>query len=83
MSKKQESEFQLYTLPNGIKIVHKQVLHTKLAHCGLMLDVGSRDEEKHQYGIAHFWEHMAFKGTKNRKSIDIININDVLLSLLD
>ena len=73
MSKKQESEFQLYTLPNGIKIVHKQVLHTKLAHCGLMLDVGSRDEEKHQYGIAHFWEHMAFKGTKTRKSIDIIN----------
>ncbi|MES2730365.1 MAG: pitrilysin family protein [Bacteroidota bacterium] len=66
-------EYEIYTLPNGIRIVHKQVIHTQVAHCGLMLDVGSRDEEPHQIGIAHFWEHMAFKGTKKRKSFHILN----------
>ncbi len=38
-----------------------------------MLDIGSRDELPHQQGLAHFWEHMAFKGTKKRKSYHIIN----------
>ena len=38
-----------------------------------MLDIGSRDEQPHQQGLAHFWEHMAFKGTKKRKSYHIIN----------
>lgn len=37
-----------------------------------MLDIGSRDEQPHQQGIAHFWEHMAFKGTEKRKSYHII-----------
>jgi predicted Zn-dependent peptidase len=67
------SEFQLYTLPNGIRIAHKQVSGTKIVHCGIMLDIGSRDELPHQAGLAHFWEHMAFKGTKKRKSYHIIN----------
>jgi predicted Zn-dependent peptidase len=66
-------EYQIHTFPNGIRVVHKQVLHTKLAHCGFMLDVGSRDEKEHQVGIAHFWEHMAFKGTTKRKAFHIIN----------
>ncbi|WP_234735645.1 M16 family metallopeptidase [Tellurirhabdus bombi] len=66
-------EYELYTLPNGIRIVHKQVPHTQIAHCGIMLDIGSRDEQPHQQGLAHFWEHMAFKGTKKRKSYHIIN----------
>jgi predicted Zn-dependent peptidase len=38
-----------------------------------MLDIGSRDEQPHQQGLAHFWEHMAFKGTQKRKSYHIIN----------
>lgn len=67
------SEYQLYTLPNGIRIAHKQVTHTKIVHCGIMLDIGSRDEQPHQAGLAHFWEHMAFKGTKKRKAYHIIN----------
>mgnify|MGYP003883102287 CR=1 FL=1 len=67
------SEYQLYTLPNGIRIAHKQVTHTKIVHCGIMLDIGSRDEQSHQSGLAHFWEHMAFKGTKKRKAYHIIN----------
>ncbi len=66
-------EYQLHTLSNGIKIAHKQVQHTQIAHWGIMLDIGSRDEGPHQQGLAHFWEHMAFKGTKKRKSYHIIN----------
>ncbi|GAB2797715.1 pitrilysin family protein [Rhabdobacter roseus] len=66
-------EYQLHTLPNGIRIAHKQVPYTQIAHCGIMLDIGSRDEQPHQQGLAHFWEHMAFKGTQKRRSHHIIN----------
>lgn len=67
------SEYQIFTLPNGIRIAHKQVSGTQVVHCGIMFDIGSRDELPHQAGLAHFWEHMAFKGTKKRKSYHIIN----------
>ncbi len=66
-------EYDLITLPNGIRVVHKQVTHTKIVHCGIMLDIGSRDEAPDQQGMAHFWEHMAFKGTQKRKAFHIIN----------
>jgi predicted Zn-dependent peptidase len=66
-------EYQIHTLPNGIRIVHKQVLHTKIAHSGFIMDIGSRDELPDQQGLAHFWEHMAFKGTLKRKSFHILN----------
>ncbi len=68
-----KDEYQLHTLPNGIRIAHKQVPYTQIAHCGIMLDIGSRDELPHQQGLAHFWEHMAFKGTEKRSSFHIIN----------
>jgi len=67
------NEYDLITLPNGIRVVHKHVTHTKIAHCGIMLDIGSRDENPDQQGLAHFWEHMAFKGTQKRKAFHIIN----------
>ena len=66
-------EIQEYTLSNGIRVVHRQVTHTAISHIGIMLDMGSRDEKPHQQGLAHFWEHMAFKGTKKRTSLQIIN----------
>jgi predicted Zn-dependent peptidase len=69
---------QEYTLPNGIRIVHRQVTHTAISHMGLMLDMGSRDEKPHQQGLAHFWEHMAFKGTDKRSSLQIINRLEVV-----
>lgn len=67
------ADYNLYTLPNGIRIVHKQVNNTKIVHCGFILDIGSRDEQPDQQGIAHFWEHMAFKGTQKRKAFHILN----------
>ncbi len=66
-------EFELHTLPNGIRIAHKQATHTKVVHCGFILDIGSRDEQPEQHGLAHFWEHMAFKGTHKRKAYHILN----------
>ena len=61
-------DIQLHTLPNGIRVVHKQVITSQIAHLGIMLDIGSRDERPEQQGLAHFWEHMAFKGTERRNS---------------
>ncbi|TLU99015.1 M16 family metallopeptidase [Dyadobacter luticola] len=66
-------DYQIHTLANGIRIAHKQVPYTQISHCGIMLDIGSRDELPHQQGLAHFWEHMAFKGTEKRSSYHIIN----------
>lgn len=65
--------FQVNTLENGIRVVHQVVDNSKIVHCGFILDIGSRDEKPHQVGMAHFWEHMAFKGTENRKAFHILN----------
>lgn len=67
------TDYNLFTLKNGIRIVHKEVPNTKIVHCGFILDIGSRDEKENEQGIAHFWEHMAFKGTKKRKAFHILN----------
>jgi predicted Zn-dependent peptidase len=66
-------DYHIHTLPNGIRVVHKQVANTKIAHSGFILDIGSRDELPNEQGLAHFWEHMAFKGTEKRKSFHILN----------
>lgn len=64
---------ELITLPNGIRVVHNHISTSKIVHCGIMLDIGSRDETTTNQGIAHFWEHMAFKGTRKRKAFHILN----------
>lgn len=66
-------EFEIYTLKNGIRLIHKRVRNTNVSHCGIFFDVGSRDENEMECGMAHFWEHMAFKGTQKRKAYHIIN----------
>jgi len=66
-------EYKIYTLNNGIRIIHNHITTSKIVHCGIMLDIGSRDETQENQGIAHFWEHMAFKGTTKRKSFHILN----------
>ncbi len=66
-------EHQIYKLKNGIRVAHNQITSTKIVHCGIMLDIGSRDETEANQGIAHFWEHMAFKGTAKRNSFHILN----------
>lgn len=65
----------VFTLANGIRVVHRQT-NTEIVHCGIFLEIGSRDETSENQGIAHFWEHMAFKGTRRRKAFHIINSLD-------
>jgi predicted Zn-dependent peptidase len=69
----QQNEPVIWTLPNGLTLLYRQVTNTRIAHCGYVFDVGSRDENDSETGLAHFWEHMAFKGTEKRKAIHIIN----------
>lgn len=65
--------YNLKELSNGIRIIHMEVPHTRMVHSGFILNIGSRDESKEEEGLVHFWEHMAFKGTKKRKAFHIIN----------
>jgi predicted Zn-dependent peptidase len=62
----------LHTLDNGIRLVHHNIPGL-VAHCGLMINTGSRDETESEHGIAHFIEHMLFKGTKKRKAYYILS----------
>ncbi|MCG8473974.1 MAG: insulinase family protein [Cytophagales bacterium] len=71
-------DFEMIELPNGIRLIHKQARHTKVVHCGFVLDIGSRDELPNEQGIAHFWEHMAFKGTEKRKAYHILSSLDAV-----
>jgi predicted Zn-dependent peptidase len=68
----------VFTLSNGIRVVYQHIPHTKIVHCGLFLGIGSRDENEQNQGIAHFWEHMAFKGTRKRTTLDIITTLDAV-----
>ncbi len=60
------------TLSNGIRIIHQQV-DSPAAHFGIILNTGSRDELDHEQGIAHFIEHVIFKGTSKRKAYHILS----------
>jgi predicted Zn-dependent peptidase len=49
-----------------------------VAHCGLLIAAGSRDEEEDEHGLAHFLEHCFFKGTKTRKNHHILSRLDAV-----
>lgn len=61
-------EFTTYTLPNGIRGIHRQVKGAAVAHCALIVGAGTRDEAAHEFGLAHLTEHALFKGTEKRKA---------------
>mgnify|MGYP001055623153 CR=1 FL=1 len=63
-------EFTTYTLPNGIRGIHRRI-KGNVTHCALLVNAGSRDELKHQFGLAHFTEHALFKGTEHRKAYQV------------
>lgn len=69
---------RLTTLPNGFRIVTEHMPGLKSASAGVWVMAGGRHERADQNGIAHFLEHMAFKGTKRRSSLQIAEeIEDV------
>jgi predicted Zn-dependent peptidase len=65
-------ELLYHTLDNGIRLVHYRIPGL-VAHCGIVINSGSRDETEKEHGIAHFIEHMLFKGTKRRKAYHILS----------
>ena len=60
------------TLPNGLRIIHTPS-PTSVAYCGYAINAGTRDEQSHEAGLAHFVEHMLFKGTNKRRAWHILN----------
>ena len=61
-----------HTLDNGIRLVHHP-LPGIVAYCGLVINTGSRDEAAAEQGMAHFIEHMLFKGTRKRKAYYVLS----------
>ena len=61
-----------YTFENGLRLIQIPS-PTHVAYCGISIDAGTRDEEAGEEGMAHFCEHMMFKGTMQRKAWHIIN----------
>ena len=62
---------QLHTLANGFRIVTENMPGLESATIGIWVSAGGRHESIEQNGIAHFLEHMAFKGTTNRTALEI------------
>jgi predicted Zn-dependent peptidase len=65
-------ELQTLALPNGIRLVHHPV-PGNVAHCGIFIGAGTRDEKAREHGIAHFIEHTIFKGTEKRNVFHVLN----------
>jgi len=65
-------ELQTFVLPNGIRLVHSPV-QSAVAHCGIFIHAGSRDESDSEHGVAHFIEHTIFKGTEKRNVFQVLN----------
>lgn len=68
-------QYHTHKLSNGLRIIHLPD-KSEVAHCGLMINSGSRDELENEQGIAHFVEHLFFKGTKKRKAFHILSRMD-------
>ena len=69
---------QYHKLTNGFRIVTEHMPGLQSASIGIWVTAGGRHERSEQNGIAHFLEHMAFKGTKRRTALEIAeSIEDV------
>ena len=65
-------DYIAHTLPNGLRMVHLPV-NSPVSYCGFAVNAGTRDENEDEFGLAHFVEHMIFKGTEKRKAWHILN----------
>ncbi len=64
---------RLNKLSNGFQVITEKIPGIKTVSVGVWIKVGGRHETNNQTGLAHFLEHMAFKGTKKRSALDIVN----------
>ncbi|MFW5478839.1 MAG: M16 family metallopeptidase [Segatella copri] len=65
-------KYNTYTLDNGLRIIHLPS-DSKVVYCGYQINAGIRNEEPGEEGLAHFCEHVTFKGTERRKAWHILN----------
>ena len=72
LSTRAEMQYNIHTLSNGLRIIHEPS-SSKVAYCGFAVDAGARDEAENEQGMAHFVEHLIFKGTRKRKAWHILN----------
>lgn len=64
--------YNTHTLRCGLRVIHQPVA-SPVVYCGYAINGGSRDEEPDCHGLAHFCEHMTFKGTRRRRAWHILN----------
>lgn len=64
--------FHQHTFPNGLRVIHEPS-PTNVVYCGYIVSAGTRNEAPEDSGMAHFCEHMTFKGTEHRKSWHVRN----------
>ena len=64
--------YHTHTLSNGLRIIHAPN-QSAVAYCGFAIDAGTRDEAENEQGMAHFVEHLIFKGTQKRHAWHILN----------
>ncbi|MEX0988612.1 MAG: pitrilysin family protein [Bacteroidales bacterium] len=67
-----EAIYNTHVFPNGIRLIHHRT-KSEVAHFGLLVHTGTRDENPEEHGLAHFMEHMFFKGTGKRSAYQIIS----------
>ena len=65
-------KYNTYTLENGLRIIHLPS-DSQVVYCGYQINAGTRNEEPGEEGLAHFCEHVTFKGTERRKAWHILN----------
>ena len=72
-----DTDYKHHVFPNGLQWVHRQI-PSPIGHCALIINAGTRDELEGEHGLAHFVEHLLFKGTQKRKPYHILSrLDDV------
>jgi predicted Zn-dependent peptidase len=66
------TKYNTTTLSNGLRIIHLPS-SSSVVYCGIGINAGARQEAVGEEGVAHFCEHVSFKGTKHRSAIQILN----------
>jgi predicted Zn-dependent peptidase len=76
-------DIQRHVLPNGLVVITETMQHVRSVSVGIWVRNGSRRENPAENGIAHFLEHMVFKGTERRSAEDIAREMDSVGGMLD
>ena len=66
------TKYNTTTLENGLRVIHLPS-NSPVVYCGIGVNAGSRQEAEGEEGVAHFCEHVTFKGTRKRSALQILN----------